>query len=60
MTAHAAALVLHCLHNIFNYCDMRVFATFFLVGKIVVVFILMITIQIGTDFKGCHDVVATS
>jgi hypothetical protein len=60
MTAHASALVLHGLHSIFNYCDMKVFATFFLVGKIVVVFVLMISIQVGTDFEGCAKVVGTS
>ena len=57
MAAHASACVLHWLNYLFKSLDMQVFATFFLIGKIIIFFVIMIKIQAGTDFKECADVV---
>lgn len=60
MVAHSAALVLHWLNQIFSFYEFKVLATFFIVAKMIVYFLLMIQIQEGTDFTECVDVVGKS
>lgn len=42
MTAHGSALVLHWLYKIFEHYEMKVFASFLVVTKMIVFFTLMI------------------
>ena len=42
MIAHAAGLALHWLNWVFNYYDYKILATFFIVAKMIIYFILMI------------------
>lgn len=60
MIGHAAGIALHWLHQIFNHYDIKVFATFFIVAKMIIFFYIMIKIQSGTDFTECADVVGAS
>jgi hypothetical protein len=60
MTAHGSALVLHWLHKLFEHYEMKVFASFLIVTKMIIFFSLMIQIQSGTDFTECSDVVGKS
>jgi hypothetical protein len=60
MTAHASAIVLHWLHQILSHYEMKVLATFFILAKMIIFFLMMIQIQSGTDFTECADVVGTS